>query len=163
MYKFGVTKIRNVGKQRGTFETMIDNDCRAIKFQTSVLKSISYKVKLFIIIISLCESTGHRPTLMSAAFSMSLQSFKLTSQLTGGNSYNTIRFPSRGLHSRTHLYQRLSVLREIWPIYCGFSLLLSISLILLIPISISAHSISISAHSINTVSLEVRLRALGLS
>ena len=37
---------------------------------------------------------------------------------------HTLRLPRRGLHSRTRLLQRPSVLRQIWPAHCHFSLLI---------------------------------------
>jgi hypothetical protein len=36
----------------------------------------------------------------------------------------TLRLPRRGLHSKTRLPQRLSVLRLIWPAHCYFSMLI---------------------------------------
>jgi hypothetical protein len=41
----------------------------------------------------------------------------------------TLRLPRRGLHTRTCLPLRLSVLRLIWPAHCHFSMLIRVSII----------------------------------
>jgi hypothetical protein len=84
-------------------------------------------------VISPLQSTaGHRPLQL---FSISLDLRQLASSSRQPSCVNrhstwhesghlTLRLPRRGLHSRTRLPQRLSVLRLIWPAHCHFSTLI---------------------------------------
>ncbi|KAI8423547.1 hypothetical protein MSG28_012639 [Choristoneura fumiferana] len=80
------------------------------------------------------QSTGHKASpnvrhcILSSARRIQLlpAAFRRSSlHLAGGRP--TLRLPSRGLHSRTRLLQRLLILRQIWPAYCHFNLLICLS------------------------------------
>jgi hypothetical protein len=69
----------------------------------------------FIIIISLLQSTGHRPLQFLVGYSHPVSASRSAQIVTSPGLSPTLRLPRRGLHSRTRLPQRLSVLWLIWP------------------------------------------------
>jgi hypothetical protein len=84
---------------------------------------------IIIIVISPLQYTaGHRP-LQLLAISLDLgllaSSFCQPSCVNRHSTWRpTLRLPRCGLHSRTRLPQRSSVLRLIWPVHCHFSMLI---------------------------------------